>query len=516
MHASTPSPSSLLPNQTLAQRLLWCFIALQVLVWTLVPTLTRHALPMDAAEGVVWGHQLEWGYDRNPWLNGWLTRLAVELGGSSDFFVYFFSQLLVALAFWSVWRLGNRMLMPLQALVAVLMLTAIQYYTLAAIDLNDNVLELGLWPFLTLLLYSAIRSQRTLDWLGVGLVAGLAMMAKYYSAILLLAIFIFMIWNPTARSSFRKPGPYLGLLLLLIIITPHIAWLFQHDFVTIHYALRRVNKNESVTFWHHVQPGLAFAMLQVAAFLGAVGLFLFAWWGSWSSKPERCGMSLAEDTFNRQFLWMVGIGPYILTVLFAVLAGWQLHTLWGTPLLTCWGLLLVYTLKPAITRARLNRFLIATLVVFTALIGAYTWAMLKPGNTSSGNFPGKLFAQEITTIWHTHYQKPLPYVMGERILASSVTRYSPDKPSAHLGWDIKTNPWIDEERLRLEGAVFLQRADEGNDFPPDVRARFPDLKVEGVHYISRVRPAADSKPIAVLVGILAPSNLSQVSLSLSR
>jgi 4-amino-4-deoxy-L-arabinose transferase-like glycosyltransferase len=493
----------------LAQRWLWFFITLHVLVWTLIPNWTRHALPMDASEGAVWGQTLAWGYDRNPWLNAWLTRLAVALVGNSDIFIYFFSQVFVALAFWSVWRLGRKMLMPLQAVVAVLMLEAVQYYTLAAVAFNDNVLELGLWPLLVLFFYKAITSQRRWDWLGVGLIAGLAMMTKYYSTILFLAMCIFLIWHPKARESFKKSGFYAGILLFIVMITPHIIWLFQHDFIPIHYALRRVNDNTQTTFWHYIQPGLNFGFMQLMAFLGAVGLFLFALWGkknTYEQIDDSPTLTYNDVLFNRQFLWVVGVGPYLITVLLALLAGWQLHTLWGTPLLSCWGLLLVHYTQPIITRARFYRFIAAVLIVFAAFIGAYTWAMLKPGNTGSGNFPARAFATDITNIWHVHYKQALPYVMGDRVLASNVTRYSLDKPQAHLGWDSAMNPWIDEKALRREGAVFVQRLDEGSDFPADVRQRFPGLKIEGIHYMRYVRAARDSKPIAILVGILPPGN----------
>lgn len=500
----TPLTPSTHTDQIFARRWLWCLIVLQISLWTLIPNWTRHALPMDAAEGVVWGQHLAWGYDRNPWLNAWLTRLAVELGGISDIFIYLFSQLCVALAFWSAWRLGLKMLSPLQALAAVLMLVAIQYYTLAAIDFNDNVLELGLWPLLMLLFYRAITGQRCWDWLGVGLIAGLAMMTKYYTAILLLSMFIFLIWHPVARISFKKSGLYLGVLLFVLLIIPHVIWLFQHDFITVGYALKRVNDQGQVTLWSYIQPGLKFALMQLVAFLGAVGLFGFLLSRKGCSRRSDVVRVREEIAFNKQFLWIVGVGPYLITVLLALIAGWQLHTMWGTPLLSCWGLLLMYYVQPTITRARFYRFLVAVWVVFIALLCGYAWVMLKPGNTNSGNFPARLFAEEITTIWHTHYQEPLPYVVGDRVLCSNITRYSFDKPQAHLQWDTTMNPWIDEQKLRHQGGVFLQKVDEGGDFPGEVRQRFPDLKIERILKVNYVRAGRDSKPMEILVGILPP------------
>jgi len=522
MH-STPLPqffSSPPPKEeyTLARRALWFFILLHVLVWTLIPNGVRTMLPMDALEGNVWGLHFHWGYDRNPWLNGWLTRLAVELGGQSDIFVYLLSQLCVALAFWSIWRLGSKMLSPFQAVVSVLMLEAIQYYTLAAVDFNDNVLELGLWPLLVFLFYEAITRQRCRDWLGVGLIAGFAMMTKYYAIVLFLAMFAFLVWHPKARKSFQKQGLYWSALLFVAIITPHVIWLFQHDFVTMRYALGRVHDNQHMDFWHYIAPGISFGTMQVVTFLGAVALASVVWLRPLNLKKLGRGVSGESHTtafssdggllmngdvaFNRQFLWFVGVGPYLITVLLALLAGWQLYTLWGTPLLGCWGVILLYYLQPVIKRVRFYCFLAAVLIVFSAFIGGYTFVMLKPGNTSSGNFPGRAFAEEITAVWHARYKEPLAYVVGDRVLSGSVTRYSPDEPQAHLDWNSANNPWIDEKTLRRKGAIFLQKLNEGDDFPAEIRKRFPDLKIEGIHYMRYVRPAADSTPIAVLVGVL--------------
>ena len=86
------------------------FLVLHLLSWTLVPFCIRTNLPLDAIEGTLWGHQLEWGYDKNPYLNAWLTALAVYLGGASGWMIYFFSQVSVVLCFWSIWRLGNQFL----------------------------------------------------------------------------------------------------------------------------------------------------------------------------------------------------------------------------------------------------------------------------------------------------------------------------------------------------------------------------------------------------------------------
>src|SRR5580704_2897651 len=109
-------------------RLLSIFLCLHLLGWTLIPAILRYNLPLDAIEGTIWGHQLQWGYDKNPFLNGWLTALAMYLSPLSGWVVYLFSQLSVTLCSLAVAKLGKQMFTATQALIAVFILEGLQYF----------------------------------------------------------------------------------------------------------------------------------------------------------------------------------------------------------------------------------------------------------------------------------------------------------------------------------------------------------------------------------------------------
>src|SRR5665213_3080592 len=92
-------------EESFASRWFFLFLVTHYLVWTLVPIVVRYNLPLDAIEGTIWAHQLEWSYDKNPFLNGWLTALAIRLDGHSGWMIYHFCQLSVIACFWSVWQI---------------------------------------------------------------------------------------------------------------------------------------------------------------------------------------------------------------------------------------------------------------------------------------------------------------------------------------------------------------------------------------------------------------------------
>lgn len=476
------------------------FLILHVFFWTLAPTLVRMALPLDAMEGTTWGHQLEWGYDKNPYLNAWLTQTAVFLGGKSGWMIYLFSQLCVAACFWVVWEFGKKFLNPLYALVAVILLAGAQYYNLHAIDFNDNTLETGLWPLTVWFFYLALSKQQTRDWLLTGFFAGLAIMTKYYSALLLIPMFFFLCYRAENRQSFRQPGIYLAALLFTLIVIPHFIWLFQHDFITVTYAVDRVSEAPSLSR-HFVNPTV-FAWEQIEVFLIPLALSILLILGK---KPIFEQKRILLTPYDREFLLVIGLGPFLLTLLIGAVAGMHLRAGWGAPLLTFWTLILLVILQPQLTIARLQRFLLCGALLLITIVLAYCYSLTKAGNQSSANYPGVMMAHNLTHQWHNTYHTRLEYVAGERWLAGNIAFYSTDDPSVYIDWNPKVSPWIKEEQLKQQGALFVWEITDNNfQIPSAIKQRFPNLENLQIQHYPWFRDK-NGKPVILGVAMLPPA-----------
>jgi 4-amino-4-deoxy-L-arabinose transferase-like glycosyltransferase len=485
------------------ERWLYIFIIIHVVAWTIVPFLTRHTLPMDAMEGTIWGRQFELGYDKNPFLNGWLTAVAVSLGGPSGWAVYLFSQLSVAVCFWAIWELGKKMLPPIYALLAVLLLEGVQYYNVHAIDFNDNTLELGLWALTALFFYQALRTQSWRDWILTGVFAGLGMMTKYYTAMLLLPMALFLVVDPECRKSFQKPQTYAGLFVFLAIIMPHVIWLFFHDFVTVDYALDRVSSKPA--WFNHFNYSALFAWQQIEAFLPPILLALLLAIGK---RPFLSNPRVQITPFNQQFLLYVGLGPFLLTVLLSAVTGIRLRAGWGEPLLSLWGIILIAWLQPRITPRRFYRFAVLFFTLLGITLASYAAALIRADEPSSANFPGKIIATNLTTLWHDTYHTPLPYVAGSRWLAGNIAFYSTDKPAVYINWDKKLSPWVNEASLTQQGAIFVWDASEDNEPPvAQIKARFQKLGTLQIMHFSWLRNNK-SKPVEISIAFLPPTKVN--------
>lgn len=479
----------------------YLFIAIHLIAWTIAPFLSRFTLPMDSIEGTIWGHQLEWGYDKNPFLNGWLTSLAVHLSGYSAWSIYLFSQISVIIGFIAIWQLAKKMLPPVYALLSVLLLEAVQYYNIHSIDFNDNTLELALWPLTILFFYRAVQKKNTLDWLFTGIFAALGMMAKYYTACLLLPMLFFMITEKKCHSQFKQYPLYAGLMIFVVIVSPHLVWLCSHHFVTVDYALQRVNS--TFTWEDHIHFPLQFGWQQIETFLPSVGLTCFLLLGK---KPWRHTSDILPSSFDKRFLWYLGMGPFFLTLFLAIITGIRLRAGWGQPLLSLWSILLLAYLKPVITPARFYRFITLFYALFILMIILYCAALIKADEPSSANYPGKEIATAIQQQWHERYHRPLMYVAGARWIAGNIAFYATDHPTVYIDWNPETSPWIHEKILRQQGAVFLWDTTEDNQIPLDeIQKRFPRLKKPEIFYFTWHRNKK-LPPIKVTAALLPPSD----------
>lgn len=441
-----PSISCL--SEKTINRWFFLFVCFHVVLWTVVPSIVRYHLPMDSIEGALWGHQLEWGYDKNPFMNAWLTAFAIKVGGYRDVFIYLLSQLAVATCFFATWQLAKRMVSPPLAFLSVILLEGIQYYHLHSIDLSDNLLELAAWSLTIYACYCAARGTK-IAWVLTGLFAGLSMVTKYYSGFLLLSLAIFLVTEKSARRQLATRWPYIGLLVFGIVIAPHVVWLISNDFVTIDYMLTRTDSVDqwSNHFWFPAQ----FFYEQLVIALPTLILYASLFIGK--GTPTR---SVATSVFDKRFLCCAAFLPFVFTLLVSACFNLRLHAAWGSPLMTLWPLaLFVFGQAPILSLKKIHA-MIATVIILMFLIAAvYSYSLSHSTTPSSANFSGKILAETLTSEWHERYHVPLSYVAGSRFLVGSMNYYSPDHPSAWIDWDTKLSPWISVADVKKQGAIFI-------------------------------------------------------------
>jgi 4-amino-4-deoxy-L-arabinose transferase-like glycosyltransferase len=479
---------------------IWFFVfaCIHLAAWTLVPALVRDNLPLDSIEGTIWGHQLQLGYDKNPFLNGWLTALATFLDGQSGWMIYLFSQLSVVACLTSVWMLGKKIVAPAYALTAVLLLEAIQYFNLHAIDFNDNTLELGIWAAAIYFFYQAVQKRTITAWLLTGIFLALGMMAKYYTLALIAALGLFLLRKENRAQLLTLP-PFLGLGVFTLIILPHVFWLTQHDYVTVTYVFERAS---AVPSWvNHFYFPAQFIWQQFEAFLPAFIIFLLLFIGK---RPLTATPRPQVSAFDRNFLLYAGLGPFVLTALLSLLMGIKLRAGWGMPLLSFWTLLLMVVLPPRLSATKLYALIAGIFLFMVTVLSVYSISIIDSADTSSANFPGKEIAQTITQRWQDTYHTPVSYIAGSRWIGGNISFYSTEHPAVFMEWNQKRSSWIPLDDLQKKGAIFVWDISTHEVLPEDIAKAYPRLSQTMVMEFNWHRNHHHLPPVRLGVAFLPP------------
>lgn len=475
----------------------WLFLSAHVLGWALVPAFVRDNLPLDSIEGTLWGQQWQLGYDKNPFLNGWLTAIAGGLSHPSGWMIYFFSQLSVACCFYAVWKIGNAIFKPAYALIGVALLEAIQYYNFHAIDFNDNTLELGTWGLATLAFYRALHHPKLRHWLALGFFAALGLMAKYYTLVLLTSMGLLMLIHPPYRKLLTTQGPVLGVGFMLLLCLPHFIWLAHHDFITVRYVFDRASAAPHWT--NHFFFPAQFIWQQLEVFLPAACIFALLFLGK---RPRTTPLSIAYH--HRLFLTVIGLGPLLLTAALALVFGNKLRAGWGMPLQSLWPLVALSLLAPRISTQKLVAFMMGIFLLMSTALIFYRDSLVHSPDASSANFPGQALATVLTAKWHITYHTPLTYVAGSRWIGGNIEYYSSDHPSVFVEWNEARAPWIDPQQLKTHGAIFVWDITDGESLPLDIKKQYPRLQPEQVLTLPLQRNEYQLPPQKVGYALLPP------------
>ncbi len=470
-----------MPHDTICARLFWVWLALRTALWTCLATVTQPNAPLDLIEWLAWGHEWRWGYPKHPPLPAWIAEVFSWLSPGDVWGVYLASYLLMAVCLWTVWRLGCEMLSPRLALLAVLSMEGLIFFNYDASEFSNNVVLNTCWALTILCFHRAIRTDRLGWWLGLGLSVGLGLLSKYSLVFLLVPMMLFLFCHRSTRRLLGRPGPYLSATIALGLFAPHACWLVRNEFITIRYGMER-SANLGSWFNHFLYP-VQFSLSQLGRLLPV--LFVLTPLISW--KRRRHDAAARPD---RDFLLMMVLGPVALLLLVSLLSGKLLREIWGSPLWTFTGLLLLVALRreataPALRKARRNLAIVVMLFVSIALAKNYLEPALshRPGRI---HFPGKQLAAEVTRVWKDYCDEPFPIVAGECWLAGNISCYAAHHPSMYssgiVGYpimDARVTPWTSDEDLRVRGGVLVWDASRsGEGIPPELRERFPNARLQ--------------------------------------
>ncbi|MDX2028730.1 MAG: glycosyltransferase family 39 protein [Alphaproteobacteria bacterium] len=485
-------------------RLFWLLAGFHLVAWIVIPTLVNPNVLMDVVEGYAWGREWPLGTHKHPPLQAWLLEICAVLTGRAPWAHYVLNQISVLTAFWAVWQTGKRIVGEPGAVIGALLLAAVAYYNIITPAFNPNVLQLPFWALMGWSFHRAVKDNRILDWAALGLWSAGGLYAKYSTVLLMLVLGVLMFAHADSRKRLASPGPWLAVLVALLLFLPHFLWLADHQFMPFRYTGERFEEIPHVLAVL-IAPGM-FVIAQIAALLPAIILFGTVFWRSAKFKPA------ALRSFDGMFLSFVTFGPLLIACAIAAVGEVRIRNMWGTSFWNFAGLWAVFFFRPAFTPKTLRFFVQGWLLIFATGLAVFAAADgLGPYITQKAkrfHFPGRILAETVSQIWHERYQTPLRYVIGDVWVAGNVAYYAPDRPHVLIRANYDFSPWVRPEDIKRDGGVVVWCwgsciTDETSAKAPYIAKKFPTAEIQPPLVIPQLT-AADVPPVRVHWAIVPP------------
>lgn len=482
-------------------QLLTGLVMLQVVVWTLVPMLTYTSLPLDIVrEGLAWGHEWQLGYYKHPPLPSWMVEASYLVAG--DMGPLFLGQLSAVITFVAIYLLGRELVGGRDAVVGVICLVGVYYYSLPTVEFNHNVAQVPVWATMILFYYKALRTGRPAWWILLGLAGGIGLLSKYTVLLLMGLMFVYSFIRADHRKHYSTIGPYLATSIVFLVVSPHIYWLLANDFPSLVYLNERSERIATVLM--RPVKSLDFLFAQLAAVLP---MFILLWSGGvLGSRSGSISMRRPDiNKSDREFLFVFGFGPVLIASLIPLVTGTELRSMWGMPMLSLAGLMAVALLGSPWKTGRIGRFLLASLLVFVFLAtihglkGVFSARFSeKPTRTA---WPATEIAERLGNNWRQATDCELKIVTADGWLGGLVAMRSPSRPSVFIEGNFRKAPWITKEALRESGSLVVW-VSAGVDKVPEEYSSLPGFSYRGAETFHWSGDNKRARPIVLDWGVV--------------
>ena len=398
------------------------FALSHLIIWTLVPSLTNKNLPLDTIEALAWGSNLDWGFNKHPPMSAFFSEVFFQIFGSQDWAYYLLSQIFVLIAFYYVFKFASEVFGDIKlSLISVLLLESIYFYNFTTPEFNVNVCQLPFWSLVVYYswkIYQA-REIKFADCFLIGLFAALGFLSKYLFIYLLISIDLLFIYLIFIKKNKKFDFKYIVTIeVFIVLLVPHLIWLYNNDFITVYYGLKRTGLEGSNVLDH-----LKFPIIFLVKQIGILIPFFFLVY--LLTKKIKFKINLKDKKLL--FLIFVSFLPIVLMFVTSIITGSKIRTMWMTPFYLFFGVLFVYLIQSQINFKKLNSFLYGFLFLFFLSPILYSTESITKTDKRT-DYLGKEIAAKIQIVWDQDFDKEIQFVTGNEWNAGNLSYHLESRP----------------------------------------------------------------------------------------
>ena len=399
-------------------KIFYLFLFSHLLMWTLIPSFSNINLPLDTIEALAWGSNLDWGFSKHPPLSAFAVEFFYNIFGSNDWAYYFLSQIFVITAFYFVWKFSLLILEDkIFSLISVLILSSIFFFNFTTPEFNVNISQLPFWAFSVYFFWKGLNHNKKIDWIIFGIVSALGFLSKYLFIYILLTFLIFLIFNLKKYERSIK-NYFFSIFISLILLTPHIIWLIDNNFVTVYYGLNRSGISD-FSLVNHLKNPIIFLFKQIIILIPFfIMIFIL-------SKNLKIKINVKDK--KNLYLIFINLIPILLILMTSALSGAEIRTMWMTPFYLFLGTLFLLILKKNIELKKLKKFYYIFLFFFILSPSVYLVISLVDKNKRT-DYPGKEIARLVQNKWDDNFVNEIKIVIGDEWAAGNLSYHLHSRP----------------------------------------------------------------------------------------
>jgi len=193
-------------------------------------------LSADEAQYWLWSKELNWGYFSKPPMIAWLIHVSNNIFGDYDYSIRIFAPLIHGINALVIFRLSQE----INDNYLAHFLSSLIWLTLPIVGVGSFLMSTDtplmlIWTTSLLVIVKAYNSDNLFLWNLAGLIAGLALYAKYAALYLPLGLIIFYIINFQNEQNIKLRGLFLFLMNFIIVSLPNVIWNYFNNFQTINH-----------------------------------------------------------------------------------------------------------------------------------------------------------------------------------------------------------------------------------------------------------------------------------------
>jgi len=437
-----------LPSLVSVETLVICALVLAYgLFWATYAQVSSSAgVHIDSLEAYAWGREFRLGYYKHPPFWAWVAGLWFMVLPKTDWCFWLLSELNGALGLAGAYALMGRFCGQRTRVLCVLMLMLTPFYQFNALRFNANTILLSIWPWTMYFFVRSIETRRFAYAMACGVLAGFALLSKYFGVVLIGSCFVASLTHHDRRAYYASAAPYISLLVAGALFMPHAVWLFRDGFQPLVYMATKIDLRDraiSNSFFQFIGASAAFFIVPMAVLLLA----------RWRGGP-RTPIPTPEN--GRSFENVIAFSPFILTLIAGSVGHTALAIPFGVPIFSLAALPLLRIINPdqdkALTYASGAVF---ALMAACAIAAPFMASIFIGMNHKDHIRPHAEAAQAAIGLWREKTGAPLCFAGGDRMNSLSITFRSGEDTSEFNGFNMRWSPTVTPEKLKRHGLLAL-------------------------------------------------------------